>query len=435
MIRAGTCVIDITPPAGLAMAGFGARLEGATGAHDALSVRALVVGDTALVTADVIGIDAALSARVRAACCLPARNVVITALHNHGGPVSMPGRLSAPADPAWMARLESALVEAIDRAAAARQPVRLLAGQAPDPGFARNRRHEGGPVDGILPVLRLDRPDGSTLAILTSYGCHPVVLGADNRLWTADYPHFLRARLESALPGAVALFATGCAGDVNTGHSAQASLTPGPQARRTYQEAARIGEGLAEAVLAAPLAPVSGPVRAAEAHLALPFARRESDPATLARDWRAQAAAAPPVRAHLLRIWADWAEALPAAPPGPLPARVSVLDWAGVCLAALPGEIFAQTALDLRARLARDGAGRDAGTDAPVFVLAYADDNPGYIPPRAEHSLGGYEVEEAHRFYGLPAGFAPGAAESLAEAALAAASDTGARPRPATTTE
>lgn len=435
MIRAGVCALDITPPAGLAMAGFGARLEGATGAHDPLGVRALVVGDTALVSADVIGIDAALSARVRAACCLPAQNVVLVALHNHGGPVSMPGRLSAPADPAWMARLESALIEAIDTAATARQPVVIRAGHAPDPGFAKNRRHPGGPVDGVLPVLRLDRPDGSTLAILTSYGCHPVVLGADNRLWTADYPHVLRARLEAALPGAVALFATGCAGDVNTGHSAQASLSLGPQARRTYGEAARIGEGLAEAVLAAPLAALSGPVRAAEAHRALPFARREADPAALARDWRAQAGTAPPVQAHLLRIWADWAAALPAAPPPPLPARVSVLDWAGVRLAALPGEIFAQTALDLRAALARDEAGREAGAGAPVFVLAYADDNPGYIPPRAEHALGGYEIEEAHRFYGLPAGFAPGAAEMLADAALAAASDTGAGPGPATTTE
>ena len=416
MIEAGTATIDITPPAGLAMAGFGARIAPAQGVHDALTVRALVVGDTALVVADVIGIDAALSARVRAACCLPAENVVLAALHNHGGPVSMPGRLSAPADPAWLARFEAALVEAIDTAAAARQPARICAGHAPDPGFAKNRRHQGGPVDGTLPILRFDRADGSPLAILTSYACHPVVLGADNLLWTADYPHVLRARLESALPGAVALFATGCAGDVNTGHSAQASLNPTAQATRTFAEAARIGEGLAEAVLAAPLTPLSGPAHAAEARLTLPFARRESDPLRLARDWRAQAESAPPIRAHLLRIWADWADALPEAPPEPLPARVSVLDWAGARLIALPGEIFAQTALDLRTRLACDG-------DKPVFVLAYADDNPGYVPPRAEHAFGGYEVEEAHRFYGLPAGFAPGAAELLAGAALALAGD------------
>ena len=34
MIEAGVAVVDITPPAGLVMAGFGARTEPATGAHD-----------------------------------------------------------------------------------------------------------------------------------------------------------------------------------------------------------------------------------------------------------------------------------------------------------------------------------------------------------------------------------------------------------------
>ena len=41
MLKAGIAVVDITPPPGLAMAGFGARTEPALGAHDALTVRAL----------------------------------------------------------------------------------------------------------------------------------------------------------------------------------------------------------------------------------------------------------------------------------------------------------------------------------------------------------------------------------------------------------
>jgi hypothetical protein len=40
-------------------------------------------------------------------------------------------------------------------------------------------------------------------------------------------------------------------------------------------------------------------------------------------------------------------------------------------------------------------------------VLGYADGNPGYIPPEAEFAHGGYEVDEAHRYYGFPATFAP----------------------------
>ena len=49
----------------------------------------------------------------------------------------------------------------------------------------------------------------------------------------------------------------------------------------------------------------------------------------------------------------------------------------------------------------------------PLFILGYADDNPGYIAPHSEFKYGGYEIEEAHRFYGLGAAFAPGSAELL----------------------
>ena len=43
---------------------------------------------------------------------------------------------------------------------------------------------------------------------------------------------------------------------------------------------------------------------------------------------------------------------------------------------------------------------------------------PGYIPPRDAYPAGGYEVAEAHRYYGLPAAFAPGSAETLASAVV-----------------
>jgi hypothetical protein len=76
---------------------------------------------------------------------------------------------------------------------------------------------------------------------------------------------------------------------------------------------------------------------------------------------------------------------------------------------ALPGEIFTETALSIRAALGNE----------PAFVLELADASPGYIPPRSEFAFGGYEVEEAHRYIGMPGTFAPGTAEKLADAACA----------------
>lgn len=410
MIRAGAAIVDITPPPGLAMSGFAARSLPAKGAHDALTARAVVIGETAVVVADVIGIDAAMSARIRKRCVLPAENVVVAALHNHGGPVSMAGRLSIAADPTYLERLEDACIAAVDKAAAARQHATMTIGRGSDPGIARNRRHPGGPVDAPLPLLRIRDKDGAMIAVVTAYACHPVVLAADNLLWTADYPHFVRQALEEAYPGAVALFMTGCVGDANTGHSAHASITLSANPDRTFEAAERIGRKVAEAALAASEQTISGTVKARNGTVTLGFRRRETEaPEALEKRWREEALTAEPARRSLLGYWAEWAHAVASGEPEPLSARVTVLDWGGVPVVALPGEIFAETALAIRAAI---------GPEKPAFVVGFADDNPGYIPPSSEFLHGGYEVDEAHRYYGLAATFAPGSAETLAACAI-----------------
>lgn len=404
MIQVGASIIDITPPNGIAMAGFAARTEVAKGDHDALTVRALVVDDTAIVTVDVIGIDANLSARARARASLPDQAITITATHTHGGPVSMPGRLSAKADHAFILCLEDAVVKAVDLAIVNQKPARLLGGIGVEPGFASNRRRLDGPVDTGIPILRFESVEGSTIAILVSYACHPVVLGADNMSWTGDYPHFVRKKLETTFPGAIAIFATGCAGDVNTGHSAAASLSLLATPERSFAKAKEIGFGIANSVIDARLTDVSGNVGHSEVFADICFEQREQEaPDILAKSWRLAAKDT----SSLEVIWANWAEKHMGRDLSPLKARITALKWGSVGIIALPGEIFAETALEIREKLAQKD---------PLFILAYADDNPGYIPPESDYLRGGYEIDEAHRFYGLGATIAPKTAEHLAEA-------------------
>jgi hypothetical protein len=322
----------------------------------------------------------------------------------------MPGRIGDGLDPAFATRLEAACVAAIDMALAHARPARLAFGLGADPDVARNRRHEGGPLDRALPVLEVRATDGAAIALCTAYACHPVVLDATNRLWTADYPHFVRARIEAARPGALALFFTGCAGDANTGHSAAASVSLEPSPARSFEAAERTGAAIAGNVLAAALAPVAGSgTAAASIPVRLSLERRETEaPHRLAARWRDVRATAGAAHRSLLDHWIAWAETIARLPLDPVETRVSVLRWGDLRFVALPGEIFAQTALEIR-----------AATGPRAFVIAYADDNPGYIAPAAEYPHGGYEIDEAHRFYVQPAGFAPGSAEALAEAALA----------------
>jgi neutral ceramidase len=408
-LKAGVAVVDITPPAGLLLAGFAARTEPATGVHDPLTVRAVVVGDTAIVVADVIGIHEAMSARIRERCPLPAANVIVAATHTHGAPVSMPGRLSVEADPEFLGALEDGCVAALTEACRTAVPVTLTAGLGADPDVARNRRHADGPLDRTVPVLRLRDAAGRLIAVIVSYACHPTVLGADNRLMTADFPHFVRAAIEAAHPGAVAVFLNGCTGDVNIGHTAQASVTLNASSTRTFENAERLGRRIAEAALSAPEAPLGPTATASEQWVELSLERRERDLPALAAAWEHEAGSAEPVRATVLRHWARWARDNAGRPAENWVGRVSVLDWGGLPIAALPGEIFAETGLAVRAAC----AGR------PALVLSYADGTPGYIPPASEFASGGYEVDEAHRFIGMPGAFAPGSAERLALAAKA----------------
>lgn len=406
-VLAGAAVVDITPSVGQPMSGFAARTASCSGMHDPLTARALVVGDTAIVVVDVIGLDPHTSARIRSRAPVPDGSVVVAALHTHGGPVSMAGALGR-GDPAVLAAIEDGCVEALVQAHARRQPCRLSFGIGADPDVACNRRRPDGPRDGAVPVLRVSTSEGLPVAVMVSHACHPVVLGADNTLWTADYPAATRLALEAACPGAVALFLTGCAGDLNTGHTASASFTVDPAPRRTFAEAERIGEAIARNALAAPMAGLAGDVSARATSLDLPLARQSArSPEDLAAEWRQRLDHAAAGEVALLQAWIRWAKVIAPLPLDPVRVRVAVLDWLGLKIVALPGEPFCSTGLFIRGQLGPFS-----------MTIGYAESCPGYIPPREEYVHGGYEVEDAHRYYGQPAPFAPGCAERLAEAAL-----------------
>lgn len=417
-IRAGVAVHDITPPLGTPMSGYAARTESAAGVRDPLTVRVLAVDDTVLVTVDVVGLHEDLCETVRRRCAVAAAHVVVHATHTHSGPSCTPGRLGDDADEAWLDHLVTACMQTIDRAVAAREPVRIKAGYGDDPDVARNRRRSGGPVDRALPVVRFDRPDGSVLAILTSYACHPVVLGADNPLFSGDYPAEVRHQLEREL-GGTALFATGCAGDANTGHFPSDSFAADPSGARTFEERDRVGAVVTRAVESARLS--MGDECVSAASTTLPLDIDLPDRAQVRRDaqrWAVDAESADPRMAALLTAWTRWANDLPVDPPGSWEGSVTVLRWGPAVLVALPGEPFAGIGMQIRHELEHRGVG-------VVLVIGYANGTPGYVPTRDEYAHGGYEVDDAHRYYGMPGPFARDSAERLVESALETATEVG----------
>ncbi len=74
---------------------------------------------------------------------------------------------------------------------------------------------EVGPVDPEIGVLRLDKQDGQTLAVVYNFACHPIQ-GVPNGGNTADVTGFASKVIEENLSeGSIALFLQGCAGDIN----------------------------------------------------------------------------------------------------------------------------------------------------------------------------------------------------------------------------
>jgi hypothetical protein len=105
------------------------------------------------------------------------------------------------------------------------QPARIAAGigeaaigvnrrfQRPGDDVVVVGRNWDGPVDHDVLVLRVDTADGSPLAALVTYACHPITVSWDNDLITPDYPGQVK-RVVEAETGAPTLFFQGAAGDI-----------------------------------------------------------------------------------------------------------------------------------------------------------------------------------------------------------------------------
>lgn len=424
MIEVGAAVqpFGITSP--VPMSGFAARTEPSTGQHDVLGTRALAMGETVLIALDVCALEESTCRSIAESVRPEAPDqVIVTATHTHAGPCSSPTRL-ARCTPEIERQLVRAAVAAGRTARVARRPCEMELRVARGVGVASNRRHADRPVDPPVQLLRFLAPGSSsglddaavpgsevraarTVATLATYPCHPVVLDGTNRLLSGDYVHPLRARIEAEHEGSVAVFATGCAGDLNTGHRAEASYSLQSSAHRTFAEAERVGSRIADAALAAASRPVGvDTVERSSALVTLGIDRPGPERiAADSADWARQLATADPGRTALLDIWLDWARDRPEGPDWT--GRVSALRLGEVTVVALPGEPFLEVAEQISAQV-----------DGPCLVLGYADGCPGYFPTAGEYAHGGYEVEDAHRYYGMPGPFAAGSAEILIRKAV-----------------
>lgn len=270
-LKAAVAKVEITPPPGVKMWGYGNRKSPATGTRDPLYARVLVLeADSkrlALVSLD-LGrpFGAASIAKLRKAASEKSQidYVLVVATHTHSGPVVQDEYPNGT--PVWEKAALDLIGGAISDATAHLAPARLGTGYGvayighnrlrvnPDgtvSWFERNpTRVPTAPVDPTVSVLRVDTAEGKPLAVLVNYACHPVVFGPDNVEYSADYPAVTTQTVEKAFGGApLCFFLQGAPGDINP-YYAVIPLEQNAVERRQWtgerlgEEAARVAEAI-----------------------------------------------------------------------------------------------------------------------------------------------------------------------------------------------
>jgi neutral ceramidase len=397
-VKIGAAVLDITPPLGQPMDGFGSRLGGATGIHDPLRARALIAegqdGTTvALVVADLLQIDARLQGIIAADVLrltgIPRDHLQLAGTHTHSGPAF--GEAS---------EIETStgrvIAEAIAQAWADRRDATVAIGIGRVDGIAANRRPNGGPVDDRVTVTRFDDLEGRPIATHINYGCHPTTLGPNNYLYSADFPGVACSTLEKAV-GGVAIFSTGPQGDVNPGgYSPEASMVGVVVPWRTFESAERYGHALADVAIA-----IHGGLRTAPSDRVwaasritklrrkrLPdavAARAAADAAARSADTVGHAELSPDATYHAI-VAAAYAQLIAgqAEDPDredPVPVRISALAFGPLLHVGVAGELFVALGQRIRAQLGDD----------TTCIAALCDGSHGYLPTAEAFEFGAYE--------------------------------------------
>ncbi|MBP8257026.1 MAG: neutral/alkaline non-lysosomal ceramidase N-terminal domain-containing protein [Opitutaceae bacterium] len=386
-VPVGAARIDITPQWPIRLAGYANRRGTDWKVEMPLHARALAIGEGAnaavLVTVELVGISSAISdslaSELEHSNGLKRDHVTVCAIHTHSGP-AIAGYLVAerhyiPADErAAMIRytswLQERLREVAEAALADRQPARLSWAQG-YAGFAVNRRElkEGkwkrfgvvpnGPADRTLPVLVAQRDDGRIRAVLTSYACHCTANGG-GMIIHPDWAGEASAQIESDNPGAVALVALGCAGDVGPypKNGIEAARTNG---REVAAEVARL--------VAKGLTPLPGVTAAAYRIVNLPLDKPDN-------------------KGVLEQV--------------PLP----VQSWAfgkDLTMIFLGGEMASDYSLRLRRELDADR----------LWINAYSNSVPCYVASHRMYPEGGYEVDASMLKYGWSGRLAAGTEDRI----------------------
>ena len=403
----GVARIDITPDGPIRLSGYLARSSESQGVAQPIGAKAVAIGAddqgaVVLVTVDNVGVPEAITAELAtrlARAGLARERLAVGSSHTHSAPCltgAIPNIFGKPIPPDEQARIDRYTRDLVDKlekvcldALADRKPARLSWTRG-EVGFAANRRTKGGPVDHSLPVLKVSALDGSVRAVILNYACHCTTINAAENQVSGDWAGFAQAEIEARHPGCVALTLIGCGADAN------------PAGRINPRAAADHGREIASEVdrlLGGAWVELSAPTSVGFERLSLPF---DTLPTRSELEQLVKNGGPIGYNASTQLKKLDRGDSLATSLP------YSTQAWRfgeQLVMVFLPGEVVVDYALRLRLEI----------DPSRLWVNAYANDVPCYVPSERILREGGYEGGGAMVYYGHPARLKPGVEQRIVD--------------------
>lgn len=445
-LLAGVARADISPPYGIPLMMWGSAVHVESDGTDPTGMRAsaLVIADGeqqfAMVDIDHVSLDyidgAGMVEQIVARTGIPAGHVRLAASHTHAapgintmkGPPGIDVAAYQPMFDRYVQSLHDKVAGAVVKAQSELRPAHMYGGRG-SASINVNRRFVGndgtaavgvnldGFVDREVVVFRIDDAAGNPYAVLFNYQAHPTVLAYANTKISPDYVGAARKTIESAMPGATALFFQGGAGDQGPMEGFTGDLEVahrlgnilGHEAAATAHgietvDRKRVFEGYMEstAYQAKQHWRVAGPrdQTLSQARRVIEVPGRQISPAAM-RTLEAQLAAAQKVarkftdddhtaealqsRARLRRyadrhaLWKSFVERV-----DPVTVEIRVLRIGDLAIVSMPGEPFSGIGHAIKSA---------SPFDYTIFAGYSSGVGHGYMPMASDYNLGGYEVE------------------------------------------
>ncbi len=402
-LKGGCAKVNVTPPVGAWLSGYGGRDKPSDGIVDELYARALVLDNgsnsIAIISVDLLWVPLQMTNQVREVLKdkigIPEQNVLICATHTHFGPKIFNETKIGPevsdntVDSSYVQILVKKITDSALLAHKRMEDVKIGAVKGDIPEIVYNRRPtradgsvqttfslplevtatgkiqrspdgsvsvtftfptEGpsltfGPVDPEAWVIRVENAEGEIVGSMVNFACH-AVSGSTFSDWfysiSADYPGET-IRIVEQLEGGVCLFTSGTAGDI----------VPLRRGRKPRYE---IGRALAgETIRRLQFVRTSGDIdmAAMTREVTLPIRQDLSPDRIIAADKD---------RTHLTT-------------------EIQVLRLGDIYILGLPGEILVEVGLDIK---------KKAGL-RNLIIAALSNDTIGYVCHSQAYEQGGYE--------------------------------------------